>query len=174
MRIYLPIIVLILLTASACKKKVTQFHMNYDSEVVIPSTFGQIIPVSLNTPAISSNASQACEVNNTKKKYIESIFLKELNLIIVSPSSETFSFLNSLEVFISSENFPEKKVAFKYNIPSTIGNSISCDLSSIDLQEYIKEDSFNLRIAFESDETIPEDVTVDVKSKFLVDAKLRR
>lgn len=174
MRIYYVILIVLVLCASGCKKKLTQFYLNYNSEVVIPSTFGQIVPISINTPAINSNSTQEFEVNNTKKKYIESIFLKEMNLIIISPTNETFSFLNSLEVFISSDNFPEKKVAFKYSIPATVGDTIICDLSDTDLQEYIKEETFDLRIATESDETIPEDVSVEIQTKFLVDAKLRK
>jgi len=148
--------------------------MEYDTEIIIPSTFGQIIPLSLVTPTLTTNATYQFEVNNTKKEFIRSIKLNELVLDIVSPQGETFSFINKLDVYISSPNYSEKKVAFKYNVPSTVGGQIICDLSDIDLQEFIKDETFSLRIAVDTDETIPQDITVNIHMKFFVDARLKK
>jgi hypothetical protein len=95
-----------------------------------------------------------------------------LKLTITSPSNETFSFLNSIEIFISSPNIEERKVAFKESIPANVGNQLICELVDVELQDYIKEETFKLRLKTVTDETIPQDVTIDVYTDFFVDAKL--
>ncbi len=166
--VLLPIIILL---ATSCKKKVSQFYVDYNSQVVIYSTIGQAIPVSLYTPEITTNAEAEFESNNTNKERIESIFLKDLKMKITSPSGETFSFLNSVEIYISSTNHAEVKVAYKDNIPANVGSELSCDLVEVDLQNYVKDDKFKIRVQTVTDETIPQDVHVDVYSNFFVDAK---
>ncbi len=168
----LIIILVLLLPLVSCKKKLTQFFMDYHSEVIIPATLTSSLPLSLQTPEITTNSEAEFESHDTRKDKIESIYLQELTLTIVSPSNETFSFLNSVEIFVSSPQQTEQKVAFKLGIPANVGNVIKCDLSEIDLQEFIKDDTFKIRVKTVTDETIPQDVTVDVYSNFFVDAKL--
>lgn len=169
---YLFVLLITIPLITGCKKKLGQFNIDYDSEVVIPSTFGQFIPFSLYTPEINTNSEFEFESNNTKKKFVESIYLEVLQLDIVSPQNETFSFLNDVEIYISSQNVTERKVAYLNDIPSNVGKTIVCNLMNTDLQEYVKEDKFTLRIATTTDETIPQDVTVNVYTNFRVKAKL--
>lgn len=169
-RIFLLGILMVSLTG--CKKKLTQFYIDYTADVVIQSTVGQLVPFSVYTPEIVTNSEFEFESNNTKKDKIESIHLRDLNLTIKSPSGETFSFLNSLEVFISSPQHTEQKVAFKESIPSNVGTTLICDVVDTDIQHFIKDDRFTIRLRTVTDETIPQDVTVEVYSNFFVDAKL--
>ena len=166
------IVLLIALVAGGCKKKITQFYMDYTSEVTISSTVGQLVPFSLYTPEMTTNSEFEFESNNTRKENINSIYLKELKLTITSPPGETFSFLNSIEIFISSPQHSEQKVAFKSSIPASAGNQLTCDVVDLDLQEFIKDDRFTLRIKTVTDETIPQDVDVEVYTNFFVDAKI--
>jgi hypothetical protein len=164
--------IICLSTLTSCKKKLTQFYMDYTSKTTIQSTFGQFIPFSVFTPETTTNAEVEFENNNTRKDKIKSIKLVDLVLTITSPSNETFSFLNELEIFISSPNHSEQKVAYKKNIPSSVGNQITCDLSDLDLQSFVKDDSFTIRIKAITDETIAQDVDIDIYSNFFVDAKI--
>ena len=86
-----------LLFLSSCKKKLTEFQI-HTSEVVVSSSIGQLVPVSLNTPEMETNSEFKFESNNTRKDKVETIRLSELRLSITSPSNETFSFLNSMEI----------------------------------------------------------------------------
>lgn len=169
-----PLVLLttVLLFTSSCKKKLTEFNTDYTSQVVVSSTVGQLVPFSLNTPEMETNSEFVFESNDTRKDRVERIDLVELRLSITSPSGETFSFLNSLEVFISSPNVSERKVAFKESISANVGTILVCDLVDVALEEYIKEDSFTLRLKTVTDETIPQDVSIDVYTNFLVKAKL--
>lgn len=149
------LLILSTITLTGCKKKLTQFYIDYTSEVVIQSTFGQLVPFSVYTPEIQSNSEFAFESNNTRKDKIESIVLSDLVLTIKAPETETFSFLNSVNVFVSSPGNDEQRVAFKESIPSNIGNQLVCDLSNVELQHHIKEDKFTIRIETVTDEIIP-------------------
>lgn len=168
------LILLSLATLGSCKKKNIFFGINLNSEVVVSSTFSQLVPFSVTTPEITSNSEAEFEINNTKKDYVKSIYLDNLKLIITSPSSQTFSFLNSVEIFISANGLEEKKVAFKQNIPNTTGTQLRLDLVKVDLQEYIKKDKFSIRSVFVTDETITHDVTISIEQDYLVSAKLSK
>lgn len=167
-------ICIIAFTFSGCKKKFTHFYVDYETETVIPATFSTFLPFSLNTPEMVTNSTYEFENHDTKKKHIESIFLKNLKLTITNPNGETFSFVNSIKLYISSPDVSEKLVATADSIPDNIGNELILDVIDVDLQEYIKADKFKLRLNVTSDETIPQDVNVDIYSNFLVDAKLIR
>ena len=125
---------LVIFTLVSCKKKLTQFHIDYNSTITVPSTFGQFVPFSLSTPEVTTNSEQEFEVNNTRKDHIESIFLKDLVLTITSPNNEDFSFLNKIEVFISSPLHTEQKVASKSSISNSVGAQLVCDVENVDLQ----------------------------------------
>ncbi|MCR9171029.1 MAG: hypothetical protein NXI10_00940 [bacterium] len=169
-----PMILMFALTflMTSCKKKLTEFDIDYTSEVVVSSTFGQLVPFSLNTPEIETNSEFEFESNNTRADKVERINLTTLRLDITSPNGETFSFLNSVDIYISSPNHAEKKVAFKESIPANVGSQLTCDLVDAELQDFIKDDSFTLRLVTVTDETIPQDVTIDVYTRFRVKAKL--
>lgn len=167
----LPILVVLL---GGCKKKITQFYVDYTTSAVIQSTFGTLVPFSVGTPEMETNSMYEFENNNTKKDRINSIFLKNLELNITSPTNETFSFVNDLEVYIDSPNNPEILIAVKNDIPNTVGDNLILDVPTTDLQEYIKDSKFSLRLKVVTDETISQDVDIDIYSNFLVDAKIIR
>ncbi|MDX1652387.1 MAG: hypothetical protein R3277_07845 [Brumimicrobium sp.] len=156
----------------SCKKKFTQFYIDYNHETTIPATVPVNSPVTLSTPEKQTNSTYRFESNDTRKDKIEKIILKDLVLTITAPQSETFSFLNSIEVYIDSDNHPETKVAYKNNISEGIGNQLVCEVINTDLQKYIKEDAFTVKLVTVTDEVITQDIEVNIYSNFFVDAKL--
>lgn len=175
MRLLLLLVLIIgLLPLSSCKKKLTQFTIDYTSTATIPSTFGTLVPFSIGTPEIETNSTYEFESNDTKKDYVKHINIETLTVKITNPSGETFSFVNDIEIYIDSPNQPEILVANKYDIPTTIGNYFELDVLDSDLKEYIKDDTFTLRLKVTSDETIPQDVTVEIFTDFFVEAQLIR
>lgn len=171
MRISLCLLV-VALFLGGCKKKLTEFYIDYTSELIVQSSVQQLVPISFNTPEIESNSEFEFESNNTRKDHVKSIKLKELRLTITSPSNETFSFLNSVEIFISSPNLSEKKVAFRSDIDANVGVVLACNIEDQELQDFVKEDRFTLRVKAITDETIPQDVHIDIYTNFKVNAKL--
>jgi hypothetical protein len=94
-----------------------------------------------------------------------------LDLTITSPSNADFSFLKSINVYISAEGLNEVKIAWKENVPSDV-TLLSLDVTGVDLKEYIKADKFSLRLNTETDELLASDHHIDVHSAFFVDAKI--
>ncbi len=159
---------------SACDQldKLTQFDMDYNTSVTIPSTVGINTPFDVPTPAITTNADSEFSVNDTRKDMIEEITLKRLTLTVDVPSGGDFSFLNAIEIYISASGLDEQKIAWKENIPNDIGDVLELETSGVDLQEYIKQESFDLRISTTTDELITQDHEIGVHSVFAVNAKI--
>lgn len=152
--------------------ELTKFEMDYNQEVVIASTTGIDLPFDVFTPETETNSESEFEVNDTRKDLIEEIKLIDLVLIIKDPRDSDFSFLESIEVFISAENLEEQRIAFEEDVDPAAGATLKLNTTDLDLQEYIKKDSFTLRLKTVTDEILDQDHTIQVKSVFFVDAKI--
>lgn len=152
--------------------KLTQFSIENNTVITLPSSTGINLPISIPTPELSNSFKQEFESNDTRKKYIEEFKLTELVLTIKDPSNFTFSFLEDIEIFITAEGLNQKRIAYKINIDDNIGTSITCDVSSENLVDYVKADNFSLNVEVITDEIFSQDVEIDIFSHFFVDAKL--
>lgn len=161
-----------LLTNCDVIDELTKFNMEYNAAIEIKSTANLNLPFDVFTPDVETNSESEFEVNDTRKDLIEDIRLRKLELDITAPSDQDFSFLESVEVFISAEGLDEIKIAYIKQVPETIGNSLSLDVENIDIKEYIKKDKFNLRLNTVTDKVLTNDCSIAVKSIFFVDAKI--
>ncbi len=163
----------ILLAISSCDKvdELTKFDLKYNSKVVVPGATGINLPFNMITPDMETNSESQFEINDTRKDLIEEIKLTELKMVISSPTNADFSFLNSVEVYISAEGLDEIKIAEK-EVEENVGSTLDVNVLDIDLKEYIKKDEFNLRLTTVTDEVINEDHKIDLNSTFFVDAKI--
>ncbi len=152
--------------------KLTQFHVTYNSQVTIPKTLGLDLPIDIPTPNINTNSNSEFESNNTHKNLIDVIYPSEMTLTITSPSSSSFNFLKNIEIDISADGLPEKKIAWINDIPKSGLKTITLDLSSDNLKDYIMKDSIKLHIKTTTRELISHDTDVDVHTVFFVNAKI--
>ncbi|MFC3972748.1 hypothetical protein [Maribacter confluentis] len=146
--------------------------MEYSQRATIPSSAGIDLPFDVFTPETETNSESKFAVNDTRKDLIEEIVLTELEMVILSPDDSDFSFLNSIEVFISAEGLEEIQIAYLNEVPENAGNTISLLTSDADLKEYIKKDEFSLRLNTVTDELMSTDHELEVNSTFFVDAKI--
>ncbi len=175
MKIFKPLIVLTIAALSLqcdALDDLTKFDLDYESSVTIPSNSLVNLPFTIETPAMQTNSESVFESNNTNKDLIEDISLKSMRLTITTPADKTFSFLESIEIFISAEGVDEISLAVLNPVSANATGVINLDTTDADLKEYIKKDSFNLRIQSVTDEVIDEDVQIDILSVFAVDAKI--
>jgi hypothetical protein len=168
------IVLLVFLVFIGCKKvdKFTQFNMDFEEIVTIPSSTGMNLPINVFTPDVETNSESTFAINDTRKDLVEEILLTELSLTVLSPPNEDFSFLESIEVFISAPNHSEQKIAWNNNVSSTAGRIIVLETTELDLKEYIKSDEFSLRLKTTTDELLSSDYEIQVNSSFFVDAKI--
>lgn len=164
----------LLLGITGCKQidKLTQFNMDYESDITYSAGIPVNLPFNIATPDVATNSESEFAINDIRKDLIESIRLTQARLTITSPSGKTFSFLKDVRVYISAPNLPEVEIANKLNIDNSIGGEIQLDITDTELQEYIKAEKFNLRVASTTDEIISSQVNVHVYSNFFVDAKI--
>ena len=158
----------------SCDKidELTKFNIDYDSSVVIESSANISLPFDVLTPEMETNSESEFEVNDTRKDLIEEIILTELSLDITAPDNQDFSFLESIEVFISAEDLEEQRITYVEDVPDTVGTTLDLGTSDLDLKEYIKKDKFQLRLNTVTDKALTQDVHIDVHSVFFVDAKI--
>ncbi len=159
----------------SCEKidKLTQFDKDYTYETTIGSVIGIDLPFDLPTPSIQTNISEELELNNSKVELIEQALVKKLKVTITNPEDGDFDFLNQIEIFINADGLTKEKVAFKYDIPNTIGNVLDMELvPDLDLQEYIKKDKFTLDITIKTDKILFHDTDIKVDATFAIDAKI--
>ncbi|RTE54457.1 hypothetical protein EHW67_04640 [Arenibacter aquaticus] len=159
---------------SSCDKldELTKFEMDFNQRVVIPSSSGIDLPFDVYTPETETNSSSEFEVNDTRKDLIEEIVLTKLSLFVNSPEGEDFSFLESIVVYMSAEDLPEIEIAWNNEVAATAGPLLELNTTSEDLKEYIKKDSYTLRLKTVTDEFLSSDYEIDVASTFFVDAKI--
>jgi hypothetical protein len=158
----------------SCDKldELTKFEMDYTQRVVIPSSTGIDLPFDIYTPEKETNATSEFAVNDTRKDLIEEIVLRNLILNIISPEGEDFSFLESITVYMSAEDLPEIRIAWNEEVSATTGGLLELETSMDDLKEYIKKDSYSLRLKTVTDEFLSSDYEIEILSVFFVDAKI--
>lgn len=158
----------------SCDKldELTKFEMDYDQTVVIPSTTGVDLPFDIFTPEKETNSSAEFEVNDTRKDLIEEIVLKKLIMTVEAPEGEDFSFLESIIIYMSADDLPEIKIAWNEEVAATAGEQLELVTTAEDLKEYIKKDSYTLRLKTITDEVLSSDYEINIATTFFVDAKI--
>lgn len=159
---------------SGCKQldKLTQFSLEYNESVVISSMIGLNLPFNIVTPKIKTNSTEVFDINDTRKDLIEDIKLEELVLNISDPADSDFSFLQSIEIYISAEGLEEVLVAWKYDIDDSAGASLDLETAGDDLSPFIVQDEFSLKFTTVTDKLILSDHQIEVNARFFVDAKI--
>ncbi|MFI8379742.1 hypothetical protein [Leeuwenhoekiella sp. NPDC079379] len=152
--------------------ELTKFDIDYTSSVTIESSSIVDLPFAVETPQLQTNSESEFESNNTNKDLIEDIRLKRMTLSITNPADKNFSFLESIEIFISADGVDEISLAILDPVPGNSTRTLDLETTGADLQEYIKKDSFKLRVQSITDEVIDQDVQIDILSVFAVDAKI--
>ncbi len=172
--LYIFLLMFLTLTATKCKKldKLTQFDLTYHSEITIPAGIPVATPFNIPTPPITTNTSEEFENNNTHKDLIQEVTLKSLHLEITDPANGTFSFLNKVEIYISAHGLPEKKIAWKENIPDSVGGTLDLETSNDDLKDYLIQDTYELKVRTTTDEILTRDYTVNITAVFRVNAEI--
>ena len=165
-------IILGMLTNCSVIDELTKFDLDYQSNFSISPTTIINTPFSLNTPDVTTDSESSIENNNTHKDLIESIKLKTIKLNIVTPEDGDFNFLKEIHVYINAENVEEVEIANSLDLENTNSSVLELDVLGQELKNFIKNDSFNLRVKTVTDETISETYDIIIDTKFRVDAKI--
>ena len=163
---------LILITACSDLEKLTEFDLNYSSSVTIKKSTGLDLPVTLFTPDMKRTRILNLPVNDTRKDMVEEIILTGLDMTITSPDNQTFSFLESITVYITAGDLPEVAIASQENVSASAGGKLSLETTGQNLKDYIILDKFNLRVKTVTDEALSQDTDIKIDSRFFVNARV--
>lgn len=174
MKQFIATLFLFALSLVSCDKvdKLTQFTINDKSSMTISAGAATLLPFDVSTPPVNSVAEKEMTMNNSRIDMIESVMLEELKLVISSPSGRTFDFLKDIEIYISADGLPEKKVAFANAIADNVTNTIRLTTEKVELEQYIKKGTYNIRTRVTTDKILNEDINIDITSKYRIDAKI--
>jgi len=163
----------LMLSGVSCKKikELFTFTISTENNITIGNSSPVNIPVDIITPEVTTNSSQQFENNNTNINLVKDIRLKSLDLDIISPAGKTFSFLQSIHIYISTNAGNEIELASLDNIPAT-ATSISLISTNAKLDEYVKAEHYSLRTKVVLKQVFTQSVEIKNNCKFTVTANL--
>ncbi|XCF06433.1 hypothetical protein ABI125_00920 [Tamlana crocina] len=152
----------------------TKFEMDYQTTYSIPPVPGALIGQALNLPQqeIETNSESTFSNNKTNKNSVESIKLKSITLNISSPEDANFNFLKEIHIYIKSDNIEETEIANLIDIENLNTSTLELDVLNKELEAYLKEDQFTLRVNATADEATSQQIDVLIDTVFDVDAKI--
>ncbi len=164
-------ILIIAIACVQCKEvdDLLTFTISDQVTITVPSNSPLNLPVELATPEVTTNSSQKFQNNNTNASLVKDVKLQELTLTIQSPTGKTFSFLKSIEIYISTTQSNEILLASLDNVPSNV-SSISLTPTQQKLDVYAKSSSYKLRTSVVTRETLTQSVEMKSDVKFRVTA----
>ncbi|HIA11701.1 MAG TPA: hypothetical protein EYN69_06470 [Flavobacteriales bacterium] len=148
----------------------TRFVIIEPLDFSIPSIIGLTLPFQIPFLDVSLDFSTSAENTNPHITLIRDIYLRDFIINITSPQSQTFGFLNDIEVYISTDVLPEIKMAHHYNVDNGIGSELHLVPEGEVLDDYLKSESFDLRLELVADELIFSDLTIE--GEWVLDVEL--
>jgi len=161
----------IILLLSGCDKieDLLTFNVSDTVSLTIPKTTILNLPVNLSTPDITTSAKQEFSNNNTRADLVKDVKLTELSMDIKSPDGQTFSFLKSIHIYISTDGNDELLLASLENIPMDV-TSVNLTPTTEKLDRFLKSDTYRLRTTTVYRETFSEDIDLEIYLNFKVTA----
>ncbi len=141
------------------------FTFTKESDFTIENQFPVDTPFIVPTPDIETNSSETFESNNTGANLVETIKLTKLKLSITSPEGFTFSFLKSIDIYISAQGVEEKLLASRDDIPTDV-SEIELNTTETNLKPYVIKDTYDLSYRVVTREVFAQDVELNTFMKF--------
>ena len=165
-------VLLTVLTGCTEAKKLTQFDLPVNQEFTLPASPVILTDIPFTTPEFETNYLSYFETFNINTDLVESIGIKSVDFNITAPETGDFSFLQSVEVYISAEGLNQVLLASKKNITNA-GKTLSLDVDSkVDLKKYVTKNNIKLNLIVSTTKTTTTKYTIDTKLVFLVDANV--
>jgi hypothetical protein len=163
----------ILFSNISCKKikDLLTFNVNVENNFTVGASGPLNIPVDILTPQVTTNSTQQFQNNNSDINKVKDIKLKKADLQIISPAGKTFSFLQSVHIYISTNANDEIELAYLDDISSS-ATAISLIPTSASLDKYVKASSYSLRTKIVTKQALTQDVEIKNLCQFQVTANL--
>ena len=106
-----------------------------------------------------------------KRHQIDSVYAAALTLVITSPpSGQDFSFIDSLQFYVTAENRPTMRIASGSNFPAG-AKELELDLDSVDLAPYALAESMTITSEVQGRRPL-EETRIDAKILLAIDLNI--
>ncbi len=131
------------------------FNIPFSQSVTLPDVqgfpYGATLPGGgLNLPIppveVAINAQQIFDQYHASSKNLVEANLANADLQITAPAGQYFDFVDSIQVFISTEGLPEVLMAYLYNVPKGQTKINLIVVPGLNLKDYAVQDSVTLRL----------------------------
>lgn len=125
----------------------------YTQQITVPPvdgyTFGFPLPAggaSLPFPAfaVPTNSKSYLDQYHTSSSKVIKVGVKSLAIEMVSPSTQNFDFIDTVQLYISAPTQPEVLVAYQYNVPHG-QTTLTLTTSDVNLKDYFLQDTMYFR-----------------------------
>ena len=159
--------VVFLLVTSGCLFKKYTFYFNDSINTTIPAT-ASFLPFDLPIPTVTTTIDQELNNKGIDTKLIQDVRLTSLTVTITNPTTDNFSFLDAVYIYIIDENTnKEQEVAYLENIDAT-SQQISLKPVDANLVDFIRTGKYKLRIKVKVKKVLNHDVDIRVDLGFKV------
>jgi hypothetical protein len=168
----------LLLLATGCNKikqlANISFDVPYNEQVTIPQVPGYTeavtipggVGITFPTVAVPTNSQQYLSSYGSAISMITNVSLKSLQLQIQAPSTQTFDFLDSVEVYLSAPGLPQVLAASQNDIPKG-SNSLTINTNTdLNLKSYYTQDTIYLTLQAHFNATPLSGQTLNIASVF--------
>ncbi len=173
------ILVAAAISLSACQKVKNLanigFDIPYSQSETLPNvpgyTYGMQLPaggVELPFPpaTVATNAQHYFDQYHASSKNIVSAALTSMSMQITAPAGQYFDFLDTIELYVSTESQPEVLVAYAYNIPKGQTTLDLTTMPGLNLKNYFVQDSIIVRLNAHINAVPAPGTTVQLSGKF--------
>lgn len=147
--------------------KLLTFTVTNQATFTVYSGFPINSPIDIPTPDVTTNSTTEFSNNGTRADLVKDVKLKELKLTVSNPAGKSFSFLKSVQLYIST-NANDEILLASYDNVNTTSNNINLICTGQKLDNYIRASSYKLRTKITTKETLSQNVDVLIDMKFSV------
>lgn len=158
-----------LLFLGSCKDKSkdTTFNLDVTTKVTLPATFGIELPVDAISESKDTESSSVFTAENTEAGLLTEASVKSIQLVLNSPTSGNFNYLDEVNVFINANGLTELKVATMASVEPDIAIINFTELE-VDVLDFVKASAISFRVNFTSDDYENVDHECEIYSVFEV------
>ncbi len=174
-RIVIWILAMAVIPIYGCKKIKSLANIGvdipYSTQVMIPAIYDEGVPIpfggykaTIGPIAITTNSAQYMAQYNTDADNIVSVQLSKLTLKILSPTTESVDFLDTVRVYISAQGQPEVLAA--YSLGRVGGDSLALTCSPQSLKPYFLAEVMNIKLVGHFNRVPAPGTTLQINSVF--------
>ncbi|GAB2962324.1 hypothetical protein GCM10027048_33510 [Hymenobacter coalescens] len=162
----------LLLGVTACEKvdKLLTFYIEDSQNIRVAGSglpIGSTLPIA--PVAVSTRSEERFKNEDTRADLVKDVSLNKLTLTITDPSTANFDFLESITLYISTDQNDRVPLASLASVPQGV-RVIELTSSGTKLDKYLKAASYTLTTEAKIRRAVSQDINLRADSKFKVTA----